>query len=144
MSQPVHDIVALLSALGLANSARGFLNPSPFPIAAKTASYTILPNEVVGTLFTNRGAAGAVTFTLGAPASYPVGFWALILGIADQNIVVATATADTLIATGDAAADSITYSTASQKIGALTLVVNDGTAWIAVTLSVGVTPTIAT
>lgn len=137
------DLDRRLQSLNLARSSDGFLNPSPHTVAAKTANYTILPSDKCGTLFTNRGAAGAVTFTLPAPTAVPAGTWYWFVGIADQNIVVATATADTLVTVNDAATDSLAMSTASQKIGAAMKLVCDGTAWIALGETVGITYTAA-
>lgn len=144
MSQPVHDIIALLGALGLASASRGQLLPPPLNVVAKTTSYTILPTDPCGTLFTNRGASGAVTFTLPAATAVPAGTYYEFLGIADQNILVASAPADTLNGLNDAAADSLAMSTSMQKIGGHMRVVNDGTAWSAYGDAVGVTFTLAT
>jgi len=51
---------------------------------AKTAAYTVLPEEA-GTLFTNQGAGGAVTFTLPAAKA---GLWFGFLRHAAQNVTV--------------------------------------------------------
>lgn len=138
------NIMQLLGAYGLADLDKGKLLPGPFTVAAKTAAYTILPTDRCGTLFTNRGAAGSVTFTLPGPTAVPAGTWFLFGGIADQNIVVAPPAVDTLITLNDAASDSLAMSTAGQKIGGLMLAFSDGTAWVAVGLAVGVTFTAAT
>jgi hypothetical protein len=137
------DLLRFLKALGMARTD-GQLVPAPFNVVAKTANYTILPSDKIGTLFTNRGAAGAVTFTLPGATAVPAGTWYLVLGIAGQNMSVVTATVDTLVVLNDAAADSLTVSTAGQLIGSLMLVINDGTAWIAVGIGVGATYTVAT
>lgn len=86
---------------------------------AKTASYTINPAiDRPGTVFTNAGAAGAVTFTLPAPGQGTRGWWYRFVGVADQNIIVAALTADTLIVIDDTAADSLAIQTAGQRISA--------------------------
>jgi len=115
-------------------------------VVAKTAAYTISPakGDRCGTTFTNRGASGSVTFTLPTPSSALAGYWYQFRGVADQNIVVATATADTLITLNDAAADSVSAETSSQKIGAVIEAFCDGTSWFANVLSVGVTQTVTT
>lgn len=116
-------------------------------MSAKTGNYTISPAQGVdpcGTIFTNRGAAGAVTFTLPIASTVPAGTWYLFAGVADQNVLVASNPADTLLATNDAAADSVGFSTAMQKIGGLILAINDGTQFAAYVISVGITPAIAT
>lgn len=83
---------------------------------AKTASYTVL-NTDAGTLFTNVGAGGAVTFTLPALAAANVnavwGFYATVA----QNLIIA-APANKLVALNNSTATSLTFSTASQIIGA--------------------------
>lgn len=141
---PDFDLIRLLISFGLARSSDGKLIPDPMVASAKTTSYTITPADKCGTLFTNRGAAGAVTFTLPAPTAVPAGTWYEFLGHAAQNIIVAAPTADTLVTLNDAAADSIAMQTAGQIIGALLKVRNDGTQWFAVGETVGVTYTVVT
>jgi hypothetical protein len=141
---PNFDIVRLLTSLGLARASDGKLIPDPLNVAAKTANYTILPSDPCGSLFTNRGAAGAVSLTLPGVTAVPSGTWYLVLGIAGQNISVVAGTVDTLVVLNDAAADSLTVSTAGQLIGSLMLLINDGTAWAAIGIGVGATYTVAT
>lgn len=97
-------------------------------IQAKTADYTC-KNYESGTLFTNRGANGAVVFTL--PASPKVGVYFDFHVVADQSVRVAAGTADTMILFNDAACDYIEFATASKKIGASVRVMYDGTGWLA-------------
>ena len=117
-----------------------------FPaVVAKTADYTILPPmDRDGTLFTNRGATGAVIFTLPAPGSALKGYAYHFLSIADYDVTVKTATADTLITFNDATADSVAAGTSSQKIGARIIAVCDGTSWIVYGVAVSHTYTVAT
>lgn len=82
-------------------------------VVPKTANYTITANDH-GTLFTNAGASGAVTFTLPTIA---VGLRYEFLVVADQNVTVTSAEGDNVIIDNDASADSIAFSTASHKIG---------------------------
>lgn len=96
---------------------------------AKTASYTAKAEES-GTWFTNTGASGAVTITLPAPAAAVAGVYYLFTATAAQSFAVASGTADTMVTDGDAAADSLTASTASHIIGATLLVVCDGSLWL--------------
>lgn len=96
-------------------------------VVAKTANYTVTTDDH-GTLFTNRGAAGAVTFTL--PATAYKGLRFAFYVVADQNVVVAAGTADTMVAFNDAAADSVAFSTASEKVGGMIEVMGDGTGWL--------------
>ena len=97
-------------------------------ITAKTADYTVSQNTDEGALLTNRGASGAVTFTL--PAAPPAGWWCDVAVVADQTVTVASGTADTLIVFNDATADSIAWATAGQKIGNGASFIFDGTGWI--------------
>lgn len=99
------------------------------PIAAKTAAYTLVPGDV-GKLFTNRGASGAVTFTLPKTGDVSAGWWAEFFVVADQTITVASNEGDNMILFNDAAADSLAFSTASEKVGGGLKVVFDGTSWL--------------
>ena len=79
-------------------------------------------------IITNRGAAGAVVVTL--PDDATAGDWFAYVGVANQNITFQSETADTLVAgLNDAAADSLAFSTSSEKIGATALGFFDGTQW---------------
>lgn len=112
---------------------------------SKTASYTINTHvDRCGTTFNNRGAVGAVTFTLPRPGSAIKGWFYDFLVVADQNVLVATPTADTALVFNDAAADSLAVLTAGQKIGARMRAECDGTAWAIVGIAVGHTYTPAT
>lgn len=125
------DIIKLLIAWGFLDAAGG-LKPN---VLAKTADYTILAaSDPSATLFTNRGAAGTVVFTLPAPTQALAGVFYEFVTIVAQIITVATATADTLIADNDATADSLST---SARIGVNLRVRCDGTSWIA-TLDSGV------
>lgn len=99
-------------------------------ISAKTASYQIVPADI-GTTFTNRGAAGAVTFTLPPVADVQAGWWAEVFVVADQSVVIASSgSADNLVTLNDAGADTITINTASERIGFGSRIVYDGTGWL--------------
>lgn len=54
---------------------------------AKTASYTLLLTDRAQ-LFTNKGAAGSVTFTLPTDATTPIGWWSMITVEAAQTVVI--------------------------------------------------------
>lgn len=96
----------------------------------KTADYTINPAvDRPGTLFTNRGALGAVTFTLPTPNVAQRGDWYEFLVHANQTIVVAGATAGDLATLDNAAADTISLATTNAKIGRGLVAVCDGTQW---------------
>ena len=109
-------------------------------VVAKTSDYTILAKES-GTCVTTTGAADAVTLTLPVPTD---GLEYLIVNTVDQNLTVASGTADKMVFLNDAAADSIAWSTASEKIGAGGLFVSDGTLWLVFPNGFGQTNTVAT
>lgn len=115
-------------------------------VVHKTAAYTISPlTDRAGTLFTTRGAAGAVAFTLPliAQGQY-VGYWVEFLNVVDQNLSIVAPAVDTLIALNDLAADSVAFSTAGQKIGARAVAQWDGFQWSVANQSVGHTLTVTT
>jgi len=99
-----------------------------YPIVAKVNSYTILAEDG-GTLFTNLGAAGAVTFTLPALSEVVDGWSCEFQVAADQNFIVAAAAADVdrMVVFNDAAADSIAFQTAAERIGGGLLAIADVT-----------------
>ena len=101
----------------------------------KTAAYTVVAADNF-TLFDNVGATGAVTFTLPTLANgYLFGFRVQ----ADQDITVASAAGDDMIVFNDASADSVAFSTASERIGGMFVVYpNPGaTKWIVEQRSAG-------
>lgn len=98
-----------------------------WPVAAKTASYTVTQAES-GTLFTTTGASGTVTFTL--PAAPTTGTFYRFFNTENQTMTVTAGTADTMAAIGNSSADSIAFSTSSKKQGAGLEVIYDGALWI--------------
>lgn len=124
-----NDIIKYLIAWGLLDAAGG----PKMNVVAKTANYTILSaSDPSGTVFTNRGAAGTIIYTLPAPSLALAGVYYDFLTIVAQIITVATATVDTLITDADAAADSLST---TARIGVALRVYCDGTSWIAVLAS---------
>jgi hypothetical protein len=105
--------------------------PFGFPISAVTATKTLSPGECG--IVVVRSAA-ACTLTLPDPVGRS-GLWYLIVNAADQDLILAAGTIDTLITFNDLAADSIDLDQAGNKIGGLILAVCDGTNWIAGTLT---------
>lgn len=118
--------VVTLTGVTLAPAGAGGTRPKVNDLTANTTLNSTHLNGFV----TNRGAAGAVVLTL--PDAATVGDWVAYRGVADQNVTIKTATADTLIALNDAAADSLAFSTANSKIGTAADFVYDGSAWHAV------------
>lgn len=98
-----------------------------FMITAKTASYTVTPNDF-GSILTTRGAGGAITFTLPTASSVNAGDWVLFINVADQNMIV-TGTDEGLVVFNDLTADAIAFQQASEKIGGAFLAISDGTSW---------------
>lgn len=98
-------------------------------IVAKTASY-VVQAEDVGTIFTTRGASGAITFTLPPVADVQAGWYATFLNLADQNLVI-TAPDEKIVAFNDLTADGVSLATTSEKIGGGFNVLYDGTSYIA-------------
>ena len=114
----------------------------PIVERAKATDYTVTTSDM-GVLFTNTGAAGAVNFTLPA---IEAGLAFEFQVVADQDLTVTSAAGDDMVAFNDAAADSVAFSTAGQKIGGRLLVhANDaGTLWYVRNMSPGNTITVAT
>ena len=83
--------------------------------AAKTANYQVVPSDS-GKVLTNGGASGAVTFTLPALADVWQGWNTKFFVVVDQTLTV-TAPSGKLVAFNNAAATSLAFSTASEKIG---------------------------
>lgn len=102
------------------------------PLENKTESYTLTAADV-GKIFTTRGAAGAVTFTLPAATSDLAGGVIEFYNVAGQNMTVAGAD-EGLVVFNDLTADSISLSTAAELIGGGFRAVCDGTSWIVVPL----------
>ena len=98
------------------------------PVEAKTAAYSVTVRDC-GKLFTNRGAAGSVTFTLPKGNAGIAGFWVEFATVAAQAIVIATDPVDTLIVHADATADSVTT---AATIGQHFKAIYDGTGWFLV------------
>ena len=112
-------------------------------VVAKTIDYTVTEADH-DTMFTTRGAVGAVNFTL--PVTAEKGLHYRFVNVADQNLTVTAGTADTLVTANDAAADSVAFSTSTEKIGGSFDVYGDGTSWLVITHlpQTGHTVTIAT
>lgn len=94
----------------------------------KASSFTVLKSQC-GALFRTTGAVGAVTFTLPAIEKGLVfGFYNDV----DQNMIVVRAGSNTILADGNAAATTLTFSTSSHKIGSACIVYADstGTKWL--------------
>jgi hypothetical protein len=113
-------------------SVNGRVRPK-LKIKVKTSSYTVTSADF-GTVFTTRGASGAVTFTLPAASSTNKGEWVLFISVANQNMIVAGAD-EGLVTFNDLTADSIAFQTTSEKIGGAFLAISDGTSWAVVPIA---------
>jgi hypothetical protein len=78
-----------------------------------------------GTIFHTAGATATVASTLPQIAEGP--FYFLIINGADQDLTITAAAADTIITYNDIAADSVAFSTSSEKVGGALEVFCDGT-----------------
>lgn len=101
----------------------------PVMTQAKTGDYTILVGDC-GVIFTNRGAAGAVNFTLPTTSGIATGWHCWIYVVADQNVTITAPTADTMVGFNDQGLDSLAWSTAGQRVGSGAHCVWDGTGWL--------------
>lgn len=84
-----------------------------------------------GTVFLVVGATAAVAITLPVISTGP--FWFKIINCSDQDLTVSSQTADTLITFNDLTADSVAFSTSSEKIGGTVEVYCDGVSIVALT-----------
>jgi len=90
----------------------------------KTASFTATAADS-GKIFLIVGATADVNVTLPAIATGPFAF--RIINGSDVSLTATSATADTIITYNDLAADSVAFSTSSEKIGGSIEVLCDGT-----------------
>lgn len=96
---------------------------------------TVTANQS-GTWFLNTAATeAAIVFTLPAISTGPWIFF--FCAVADVTLTVSAATADTLLAFNDAEADSVSFSTASEKMGGILMAWCDGTTAGVVPISYG-------
>lgn len=95
------------------------------PISVQAASYTVLAADG-GKTFTTTGGSGAITFTLPAIANVYDGWRARFVNVVDQNMLV-TAPAGKLVVFNNAAATTIAFQTASEKIGNAVEILYDST-----------------
>jgi len=100
-------------------------------VIAKTADYSVTEGDH-DTMFTNTGAGGAVNFTLDADGHTKKGLRYGFYVTADQNVTITSGTSDKMITFNEADADSVAFSTSSQKIGGFIEIYSDGAAWLVV------------
>jgi len=95
------------------------------PTTTQSGAYTVQTRDFGSCI----QAAGALTATLPAPGPHLNGVWVKFFSIAAGDMVI-TAPAGTIVTDADAAANSITYGTANEEIGASTTMLCDGTSWL--------------
>ena len=100
----------------------------PYDVEAKTGNYTVTHQDF-GKIFTNRGAAGTITFTLPLSGAAFKGAWVEFYTAAAQSIAIATNPVDTLVVHADLTADSITT---AATIGQHIKCISDGTGWLVI------------
>lgn len=103
-------------------------------VTAKTADYTVTSADY-GTILTNRGDAGAIIFTLPAPAAGNSGDWVEFYGIVDEDLTLTTAAGEEICTFNNATADSVGWATTGEQIGSGFRAISDGTSWIVVPLA---------
>ena len=104
-------------------------------VEAKASSYAVSMPADSGTTFTTTGASGAVTFTLPTPSASIKGAHCYFFNTVDQNMVIGVTGNDAIVTLNDAAADTLTFSTGGEKIGAAVHCVCDGSLWLAMDTS---------
>ncbi len=92
----------------------------------KTGAYTVLESDS-GTIFNTIGASASVTFTL--PAVTTTGFHAWFHCSEDEDLVVASASANEMILDNTVVAESVTFGTTTEQIGQAVYVLSNGTKW---------------
>jgi hypothetical protein len=101
-------------------------------VYTKAADYTLISGATAGldpcgaVYFTSTG---PVTFTLPAPAAGLAGYNYRFINTVDANMTITCATEDKLSIDGNAASDSVVFSTASHKVGAAAYAICDGAKW---------------
>lgn len=99
-------------------------------IEAKTASYKLVHGDE-GKIFTNKGAGGAVVFTLPDTTNLPQGWSARFYSMVAQDFTVAAAVAGTIVGYNDLTCDAYVFSTSGDEIGNGVTFVWDGEYWLA-------------
>jgi len=97
-------------------------------VVEKAADYSVLETDC-GTYFIANSGSGAVNFTLPDATATASGTWFTFTNVGAAGMKITSTPADTLVVGGDAAADSIAYTTASEMIGWSCEVFTDGALW---------------
>lgn len=113
-------------------------------VEAKTADYTVT-NEDMGKIFTTRGAAGAVDFTLPAASDDIKGqdLW-FMTATTSGNMTVTSAEGGNIVTFNDIGANSVAFTTVAEKAGGAFHVISDGSdGWLVFTHLADETQTIS-
>lgn len=99
-----------------------------YPFADEAGATRTITQDDFGKIITNSG--GALTATL--PTASPAfrGAWVKFYQVAAGDLVIDCATADTIIADNDAAADSVTFGLDTFEIGTGVTMVCNGSKWL--------------
>lgn len=123
------------SADTLLFTGQAYLAGNKMATVANTDGTLTLDATHSGKMITTRGAAGATTVTLPTVAAEFAGVHCWVFNCVDQNLTLSAQTAGEIMFKGDAAANSVAYSTASEKIGGGFFVLCDGTSWLVMPLA---------
>lgn len=112
----------------LASMRAGASKGRPYLVGAKTAAYTVKPQDCYGGIITNEGASGSVTLSL--PVA-EVGMSLLVYLMAAQAVVIdPNGSTDAIILAGvqDTAGDAISADAAGEQVFLVCVTANE---WIA-------------
>jgi hypothetical protein len=99
--------------------------------SAKTASYSVLPEDD-GLTFTTRGhTSGTITFTLPPVNRLAAGWSARFFGIGAGEFKVASTEGDNIVCHNDVDLDSVNFLTSGDIIGSAVTMEFDGTSFLA-------------
>ena len=101
----------------------------PLVVKAEAGSTRTITKADFGALITNRG-GGALTVTLPAPASTPIGVYVDFYQVAAGDFVLTTSAGEELVLLNNATADSLTIGQANEEIGNGVRAICDGTSWL--------------
>lgn len=113
---------ALLAAVR-AGASRG----RPYFVGAKTAAYTVLPQDCYGGVITNEGASGVVTLTL---PSAEVGMRLTVYALAAQEIELDPSGSELINFAGGVAGDKVSNSTTPAVDDAITIICVEDGEWL--------------
>jgi hypothetical protein len=110
----------------IATSGGGYVSE---PVTQKNAATIVVNSTHYGGLLVATKADGATTVQLPTPATSLSGAWLEVTQQANQNLVVNCATANKIVSLNSITYNTVTFSTANEKIGAFAKAICDGTKW---------------